>query len=160
MYIIIMIKNKFLTFILFFIITYSASIIGGLATINFKEPWYSLIIRPSFSPPDWVFAPVWTTLYFMMTLAVWLFWHSTNRDMKTVYIYFIHIIVNTTWSITFFVFHQIAISILVLIILIALIIILIKNFKRVNLISSYLMIPYLLWCCFALVLNVGIFVLN
>ena len=160
MYISIMIKNKFLTFILFFIITYSASLIGGLATINFKEPWYSLIIRPSFSPPDWVFAPVWTTLYFMMTLAVWLFWHSTNRDMKTVYIYFIHIIVNTTWSITFFVFHQIAISILVLIILIALIIILIKNFKRVNLISSYLMIPYLLWCCFALVLNVGIFVLN
>jgi tryptophan-rich sensory protein len=155
-----MIKNKFLTFILFFIITYSASLIGGLATINFKEPWYSLIIRPSFSPPDWVFAPVWTTLYFMMTLAIWLFWHSTNRDMKTVYIYFIHIIVNTTWSITFFVFHQIAISILVLIILIALIIILIKNFKRVNLISSYLMIPYLLWCCFALVLNVSIFVLN
>ena len=155
-----MIKNKFLTFILFFIITYSASLIGGLATINFKEPWYSLIIRPSFSPPDWVFAPVWTTLYFMMTLAVWLFWHSTNRDMKTVYIYFIHIIVNTTWSITFFVFHQIAISILVLIILITLIIILIRNFKRVNLISSYLMIPYLLWCCFALVLNVSIFVLN
>ena len=155
-----MIKNKFLTFILFFIITYSASLIGGLATINFKEPWYSLIIRPSFSPPDWVFAPVWTTLYFMMTLAVWLFWHGTNRDIKTVYIYFIHIIVNTTWSITFFVFHQIAISILVLVILIALIIILIKNFKRVNLISSYLMIPYLLWCCFALVLNVSIFVLN
>ena len=155
-----MIKNKFLTFILFFIITYSASLIGGLATINFKEPWYSLIIRPSFSPPDWVFAPVWTTLYFMMTLAVWLFWHSTNREMKTVYIYFIHIIVNTTWSITFFVFHQIAIPILVLVILIALIIILIKNFKRVNLISSYLMIPYLLWCCFALVLNVSIFVLN
>jgi tryptophan-rich sensory protein len=155
-----MIKNKFLTFILFFVITYSASLIGGLATINFKEPWYSLIIRPSFSPPDWVFAPVWTTLYFMMTLAVWLFWHSTNRDMKTIYIYFIHIIVNTTWSITFFVFHQIAISIIVLIILITLIIILIKNFKRVNLISSYLMIPYLLWCCFALVLNVSIFVLN
>ena len=155
-----MIKNKFFTFILFFIITYSASLIGGLATINFKEPWYSLIIRPSFSPPDWVFAPIWTTLYFMMTLSVWLFWHSTNRDMKTVYIYFIHIIVNTTWSITFFVFHQIAISILVLVILITLIIILIKNFKRVNLISSYLMIPYLLWCCFALVLNISIFLLN
>ena len=155
-----MIKNKFLTFILFFIITYSASIIGGLATINFKEPWYSLIIRPSFSPPDWVFAPVWTTLYFMMTLAIWLFWHSTNRDMKTVYIYFIHIIVNTTWSIAFFVFHQIVISILVLIILIALIIILIKNFKRVNLISSYLMIPYLLWCCYALFLNFNLYTLN
>ena len=155
-----MLKNKFISFFLFFLITYSASFIGGMATISFKEPWYSQLTKSNFNPPDWVFAPVWTTLYFMMTLAVWLFWHSTNRDMKTVYIYFIHIIVNTTWSITFFVFHQIAISILVLIILITLIIILIKNFKRVNLISSYLMIPYLLWCCFALVLNVSIFVLN
>ena len=155
-----MLKNKFISFILFFIITYSASFIGCMSTISFKEPWYSQLVKSNYNPPDWVFAPVWTTLYFMMTLAVWLFWHSTNRDMKTVYIYFIHIIVNTTWSIAFFVFHQIVISILVLIILITLIIILIKNFKRVNLISSYLMIPYLLWCCFALVLNVSIFVLN
>ena len=86
MYIIIMIKNKFLTFILFFIITYSASLVGGLATINFKEPWYSLIIRPSFSPPDWVFAPVWTTLYFMMTLAVWFYWHSQlSFDILTIF---------------------------------------------------------------------------
>ena len=155
-----MLKNKFLSFILFFLITFSASFIGGLASIYLKEPWYSSLVKSDFNPPDWVFGPVWTILYFMMTLAIWLFWHSTNRDMKTVYIYFIHIIVNTTWSITFFVLHQITISILVLIILIALIIILIKNFKRVNLISSYLMIPYLLWCCFALVLNVGRFVLN
>jgi tryptophan-rich sensory protein len=160
MYIIIMLKNKFLTFILFLIITFSASLIGGMATVNFKEPWYSSIIRPSFSPPDWIFAPVWTTLYLMMTIAIWLFWHSKNRDMKTIYIYFIHIIINTTWSITFFVFHKILISVLVLVTLIIMIIILIKNFKRVNLISSYLMIPYLLWSCFALVLNLSIYYLN
>ena len=155
-----MLKNKILSFILFFLITFSSSFIGGLVSINLKEPWYSQLVKSNFNPPDWVFAPVWTTLYFMMTLAIWLFWHSTNRDMKTVYIYFIHIIVNTTWSITFFVFHQIAISILVLIILIALIIILIKNFKRVNLISSYLMIPYLLWCGYALFLNFNLYILN
>ena len=155
-----MIKNKFLTFILFFVITYSASLIGGLATINFKEPWYSLIIRPSFSPPDWVFAPVWTTLYFMMTLAIWLFWHSTNRDMKTVYIYFIHLIFNTTWSVVFFVFHNMFLALLVLIILIALIINLILRFKRVKMLSAYLMIPYLLWCIFALILNTSLIILN
>ena len=155
-----MIKNKFLTFILFFFITYSASLIGGLATINFKEPWYSQLIKPSFNPPDWIFAPVWTTLYLMMTVAIWFFWHSKNRNMNTVYIYFIHLIFNTTWSIIFFVFHNIFLALIILIILIVLIIILIVRFKRVNLLSTYLMIPYLLWCCYALILNFNLLILN
>ncbi len=155
-----MIKNKFLTFILFFFITYSASLIGGLATINFKEPWYSQLIKPSFNPPDWIFAPVWTTLYLMMTVAIWFFWHSKNRNMNTVYIYFIHLIFNTTWSIIFFVIHNILLALIVLIMLIVLIIILIVRFKRVNLLSAYLMIPYLLWCCFALILNTNLLILN
>jgi tryptophan-rich sensory protein len=155
-----MIKNKFLTFILFFFITYSASLIGGLATINFKEPWYSQLIKPSFNPPDWIFAPVWTTLYLMMTVAIWFFWHSKNRNMNTIYIYFIHLIFNTTWSIIFFVFHNIFLALIILIILIVLIIILIVRFKRVNLLSTYLMIPYLLWCCYALILNVNLLILN
>jgi tryptophan-rich sensory protein len=155
-----MIKNKFLTFILFFFITYSASLIGGLATINFKEPWYSQLIKPSFNPPDWIFAPVWTTLYLMMTVAIWFFWHSKNRNMNTIYIYFIHLIFNTTWSIIFFVFHNIFLALIILTILIVLIIILIFRFKRVNLLSAYLMIPYLLWCCYALILNVNLLILN
>jgi tryptophan-rich sensory protein len=155
-----MIKNKFLTFILFFFITYSASLIGGLATINFKEPWYSQLIKPSFNPPDWIFAPVWTTLYLMMTVAIWFFWHSKNRNVNTVYIYFIHLIFNTTWSIIFFVFHNIFLALIILIILIVLIIILIVKFKRVNLLSTYLMIPYLLWCCYALILNLNLLILN
>ena len=155
-----MIKNKFLTSILFFFITYSASLIGGLATINFKEPWYSQLIKPSFNPPDWIFAPVWTTLYLMITMAIWFFWHSKNRNMNTVYIYFIHLIFNTTWSIIFFVFHNIFLALIILIILIVLIIILIVRFKRVNLLSTYLMIPYLLWCCYALILNLNLLILN
>ena len=155
-----MLKNKFISFFLFFIITYSASFIGGMATISFKEPWYSQLIKSNFNPPDWAFAPVWTTLYLMMTLAIWFFWHSKNRDMNTVYIYFIHIIFNTTWSIVFFAFHQIFLALVVLMILIYLIIILIIRFKRVNFVSYYLMIPYLLWCCYALFLNFNLFILN
>ena len=155
-----MLKNKFLSFLLFALITYTASLIGGMVTISFKEPWYSLLIKPSFNPPDWIFAPVWTTLYLMMTTAIWLFWHSIGRDMNTIYIYFIHIIINTTWSVVFFVFHEIFFSFIVLIILIFLIIILILRFKRVNMISYYLMIPYLLWSCFALILNVSLLILN
>ena len=155
-----MLKNKFLSFILFGLITYSASVIGGLVTVSFKEPWYSLINKPTFNPPSWVFAPVWTTLYLMMTIAIWLFWHSRNKDMNTIYIYFIHIVLNTTWSIVFFGLHQILLALFVLIVLILMIIILILRFKRVNIVSYYLMIPYLLWCCYALVLNFKIFLLN
>ena len=155
-----MLKNKFISFVLFFIITYSASFIGGMATISFKEPWYSQLIKSNYNPPDWIFAPVWTTLYLMMTLAIWFYWHSKNREMNTIYIYFIHIVFNTTWSIVFFGLHQILLALIVLMILIGLIIILILRFKRVNYVSSYLMIPYLLWSCYALFLNFNLYILN
>ena len=155
-----MLKNKILSFILFFLITFSASFIGGLSTITYKEPWYSQLIKSNFNPPDWIFAPVWTTLYFMMTLAIWFYWHSKNREMNTIYIYFIHIVFNTTWSIVFFGLHQILLALIVLLILIILIIILILKFKRVNKVSLYLMIPYLLWSCYALFLNLNLFILN
>ena len=155
-----MLKNKIVTFILFLSITFSASLIGGLATINFKEPWYSLLNKPVFNPPDWIFAPVWTTLYLMMTVAVWIFWHTKNKNINTIYIYFIHLIFNTTWSLVFFVFHNMVLALIILIILIVLIINLILRFKRVNMFSVYLMIPYLLWCCFALILNTSLVMLN
>ena len=155
-----MLKNKFFSFVLFLVITYSASFIGGLVTISLKEPWYSQLIKSNYNPPDWVFAPVWTTLYLMMTLAIWFFWNSKNRDMKTVYIYFIHIVFNTTWSIVFFVFHNILIALFNLIVLIFFIIFLMFKFKKVNNISFILMIPYLLWCLYALILNSSLLILN
>tara|TARA_B100001540_G_scaffold110157_1_gene98809 strand:- start:1515 stop:1982 length:468 start_codon:yes stop_codon:yes gene_type:complete len=155
-----MLKNKILSFFLFFIITFSASVVGGSVTINFKEPWYSSLIKSNFNPPDWVFAPVWTILYLMMTIAIWKFWHSKNRDMNTIYIYFIHIVVNTTWSIIFFAFHKLFMAFIVLIILIILIVLLIARFRRVNMLSYYLMIPYLLWCFYALFLNFNLLILN
>ena len=155
-----MIKNKILSFILFFIITYSASIVGGLVSVSLKEPWYSELIKSNYNPPAWIFAPVWTILYLMMTFSIWIYWHSKNRDIMTIYIYIIHIFFNATWSVVFFGFHQIFLAFIVLVILISLIIILILKFKRVNIVSFYLMIPYLLWCCYALFLNFNLIVLN
>ena len=155
-----MLKNKFLSLILFSIVTFSASFIGGLVTISLKEPWYSGLIKSNYNPPDWIFAPVWTTLYIMMTLAIWFFWHSKKRDVNTIYIYFIHIVFNATWSIIFFGLHQILLALIVLISLILIIIILMLRYKRVNIVSYYLMIPYLLWCCYALFLNFNLLMLN
>ena len=155
-----MLKNKFLSFLFFLTITFSASFIGGFVTITYKEPWYSQLIKSNYNPPDWIFAPVWTTLYFMMSVAIWIFWNSKKRDLKTIYIYFIHIVFNTTWSIVFFALHNIPIALVNLSILVFLIIILILRFRRVNLVSYYLMIPYLLWTSYALFLNLNLLLLN
>jgi len=95
-----------------------------------------------------------------MTIAIWFFWHSKNKDINTIYIYLIHLIFNTTWSVVFFVFHNMLLALLILIVLIGLIAVLIVRFKRVNIVSYYLMIPYLLWCCFALSLNLTLILLN
>jgi benzodiazapine receptor len=155
-----MLKNKLLTFILFFIVTFSASFIGGIVSIYYKDPWYSLLTKPSFNPPDWIFAPVWTTLYLMMTFSIWIFWHSKRKEIQTVYIYFIHIVVNTTWTIVFFLLHNLVLAAVILALLIIMITVMICRFKSVNLISVYLMIPYLLWCLYALILNVSLINLN
>ena len=155
-----MFKNKFLSFIIFAVVTYSASFIGGIATISSKEPWYSSLIKSGLNPPDWVFAPVWTTLYLFMTIAIWSAWHKNYKNLNLVFIYLIHLFFNTTWSIVFFVFHNILLALVNLIVLILFIVILIIKFKEVSRLSYYLMIPYLLWCCYALALNSTLWYLN
>ena len=155
-----MLKNKFLSFIIFAITTYLASFIGGIATYTSKEPWYSSLTKASFNPPEWVFAPVWTTLYLFMTIAIWSAWQKNNYNINLVYIYLIHLFFNTTWSIVFFVYHNIFLALINLIILISLIILLMVKFKKVSKLSFYIMIPYLLWCCYALILNTTLFILN
>ena len=95
-----MLKNKFISFLILAIITYSASFIGAISTISHKEPWYSTLNKASFSPPDWIFAPVWTTLYLFMTIAIWSAWHKNTKDIGLVFIYLIHIFFNTTWSLS------------------------------------------------------------
>ena len=106
-----MTKNKYLSLIIILLITFIAPAIGSYATSTFKEPWYSEIILPSFNPPSWVFAPVWTTLYIMMGLAIWKIWIN-SFDLKTLQLYFIHLFFNGTWSIVFFGFHQIGLALI------------------------------------------------
>ena len=107
-----MLKNKFLSFIIFAIVTFSASFIGSVATISSKEPWYSSLNKSFLTPPDWVFAPVLTTLYLFMTIAIWHIWHKKNKYINLIYIYFIHLFFNATWSIVFFVYHSIFLALI------------------------------------------------
>ena len=155
-----MIKNKYISLIGFIFVTFFASAIGGFTTRISKEPWYSTINKPSFNPPDWVFAPVWTTLYIFMAFAIWLIWINPRKTKKIFYIYFIHLFVNTTWSVIFFGLHQIFLALLVIGLIIFFIIWLIRLYFPVNKWSVYLMIPYLGWCCYAFVLNLNLYLLN
>ena len=152
-------KNKYLSLIIILLITFLAPMIGSYATTVFKEPWYSEITLPSFNPPSWVFGPVWSTLYLLMSLAAWKVW-TNNFDKKLLKIYFIHLFFNSSWSIVFFGFHQIGLALLNLIIILIFIIILMKEYFIKDKISFYLMVPYASWSSYALVLNSAIFILN
>ena len=152
--------KKIFPLLIFVVLAFGASAWGGFVTSMYKEPWYSTIAKATFNPPDWVFAPVWTTLYIFMAFAIWLIWINPKRTKKIFYIYFIHLFINTTWSIIFFGLHQIFLALLVIGLIIFFIIWLIKLYLPVNKLSVYLMIPYLGWCCYAFVLNLNLYLLN
>ena len=154
-----MTKNKYLSLAIIILITFSASFIGGYVTTSFKEPWYSEIILPSFNPPSWVFAPVWTALYIMMSLAIWRVWIKLS-DKKILAIYFYHLFFNATWSVIFFGFHLIELALINLIIILFFIIKLMRIYFKKERFSFYLMVPYLLWSSYAIILNLTIAILN
>ena len=154
-----MTKKKYLSLVIILLITFIAPAIGSYATSTFKEPWYSEIILPVFNPPSWVFAPVWSSLYLMMSLAIWKIWINTF-DSKLLKIYFVHLFFNSTWTIVFFGFHQIGLALINLIIILIFIVILMKEYFKKDKISFYLMVPYISWSSYALVLNSAILILN
>ena len=154
-----MTKNKYLSLLILLLVTFIAPVIGSYVTSVFKEPWYSEIIQPSFNPPSWVFPPVWSTLYVMMSIAIWRVW-TTFFNSRILKLYFFHLFFNCIWSIIFFGFHQIGLALINIIVILFFIIILMKEYLKIDKLSFYLMIPYFLWSSFALVLNSSILFLN
>ena len=152
--------KKIISLLIFIVLAFGASAWGGLVTSFYKEPWYSTIAKPEFNPPDWIFAPVWITLYIAMSVAIWLIWINPKRVEKIIYIYFIHLLINGSWSLFFFGLHLILVSLIIIGIIIFFVLWLIKLYYPINKISSFLMIPYLMWLGYAFVLNFYIFILN
>ena len=152
--------KKIISLLIFNLLAFGASAWGSYVTNLYKEPWYSMIAKPTFNPPEWVFAPVWITLYIAMSVAIWLVWINPKRVEKIVYIYFIHLLINGSWSIFFFGLHLILASLIIIAVIIFFVIWLIKLYYPINKLSSFLMVPYLLWLSYAFVLNFYIFILN
>ena len=90
-------RNKYLSLILLLTVTFLASFIGGFVTSEFKEPWYSNLILSNFSPPSWLFAPVWTTLYIFMSIAIWRVWQK-SFEVKLLKVYLTHLFFNISWD--------------------------------------------------------------
>ncbi len=153
-------SKKIISLLIFVLLAFGASAWGGLVTSLYKEPWYSTIIKPAFNPPDWIFAPVWIALYLAMSFAIWLIWINPKRSEKVIYIYFIHLFINANWSVAFFGLHLILVSLIIILIIIFLVIWLMKLYYPINKLSSFLMVPYLMWLSYAFILNFYIFILN
>ena len=153
-------SKKIISLLIFVLLAFGASAWGGLVTSLYKEPWYSTIIKPEFNPSDWIFAPVWIALYLVMSAAIWLIWINPKKTEKVIYIYFIHLLVNGSWSLFFFGLHLILVSLIIIAVIIFLVVWLIKLYYPINKISSYLMFPYLAWLSYAFLLNFYIFILN
>ncbi len=152
-------QNKF-KLIIALIIPQLAGLLGSIFTSSAIPTWYSTLIKPSISPPNWIFAPVWISLYLLMGISLFLVWKKGFKDKKAVTFFSIQLILNTFWSIIFFGLNSILFAFIEIVILWIFILLTIIYFYRISKIASYLLIPYILWVSFAAILNYLIFILN
>lgn len=142
---------------------FGAGAIGSIATASSIPSWYASLNKPFFNPPNWVFGPVWTLLYLLMGIALYLIWNNKKRTIhkkKAIKYFWIQIVLNTLWSLVFFGLRTTLGGILIIIPLLTFIILTMKNAKPVSMTAWILLLPYLLWVSFATVLNISLFLLN
>ncbi len=152
-----------LKFIIALLACQLAGVVGYVFTTRSLETWYQAINRPSYAPPDGVFAPVWIALYVLMGIAAFLVWRRGLRypNVKEGLLAFlVQLILNACWSIAFFGFQSPLAGLIVVVVLWVEILITVIYFFRVSRDAGLLMLPYLAWVSFAAVLNYGFFALN
>jgi translocator protein len=138
-----------------------AGIIGSLFTASTVSSWYPTVIKPNFSPPAWLFAPVWVLLYFLMGISLYLIWQNKAKDnKKSLIIFGIQLILNSFWSFLFFGLKSPLYGLIDIVLLLAAIIFTIAFSFKISSYAGILLIPYLAWVCFATILNYSIVLLN
>ncbi|MEC3964899.1 TspO/MBR family protein [Flagellimonas halotolerans] len=137
--------------------------LSSIATQSSVNDWYLSLNKPSFTPPNWLFAPVWTALYIMMGIAAGIVWSKGYHHIwvKTALYHFVfQLLLNALWSIVFFGLKNPLAGMVVILALLTVIILTIKWFKVISKPAALLMIPYVLWVAFAAALNYKIWELN
>ena len=152
-----------LKLILSIIICQAAGLIGTIFTMDSIPTWYATLNKPSFNPPNWLFGPVWTVLYLMMGISLFIVWKEDlkNKIVKSAFIIFmIQLFLNTIWSVVFFGMQSISGGLIIIVLLWIMILFTIIKFMKISRVAGILLIPYLLWVSFATFLNYSIFQLN
>ena len=156
-------NKKLLQIIIAVVICLVAGAIGSMATQSSVNTWYTTLSKPVFNPPNWLFAPVWTSLFVLMGISAGIVWNRGfyHKWVKTALYHFgFQLILNIAWSLVFFGLREIFGALLIVVGLFVLLLFTYKWFRVVNEKAAYLLIPYILWVGFASVLNFSIWQLN
>jgi translocator protein len=127
--------------------------IGGAVTRTSVETWYPTLARPAFTPPDWVFGPVWTVLYAMMALAAWLVWRRIGWQGSALLLFFVQLALNLLWSILFFGLQLVGLALVDIVVLVIVIALTTIAFWWVDRRAGLLFVPYGIWVAYAGILN-------
>lgn len=141
----------------------AAGALGAIFTTPQITTWYATLAKPSWNPPNWVFGPVWTTLFLLMGIALYLVWRTGLREKaeRTAFRLFLaHLLLNIGWSVAFFGLESPGMGVVVIVTLLAFILYLIVKFREINHWAGWLLVPYAAWVAFATVLNIAVWRLN
>jgi tryptophan-rich sensory protein len=155
--------NKVIKFIVAVSLPLVLGAFAGYFTAGSVNGWYNTINKPSFNPPNWIFAPVWTTLYVMMGIAFYIVWIKVEQNKiktKAIIFYFIQLILNFCWSVIFFYAAEPGWAFIEILLLWSMIAATIIKFAKISKPAAWLMAPYIVWVSFAAVLNFSIWWLN
>ncbi len=137
--------------------------IGSLATFSQINSWYATLVKPSFNPPNWIFGPVWTILYALMGIALYLVWLKGLKKSEgrlALGAFALQLILNVKWSFLFFGLHWPLVAFVEIVLLWLAIVLTIRTFSIISKPAAWFLVPYLLWVSFAAALNFAIWYLN
>jgi tryptophan-rich sensory protein len=155
-------RRLWLGLVLSLVLAYGVAGLSGSVTVAAIPGWYGTIAKPWFTPPDWVFGPVWTTLYTMMAVAAWRVWRigPSPRVRQALRLYAIQLALNGLWPLLFFGLHRTDWALAEILVFAPMIALTLWAFWRIDRVSGALMVPYLAWASFATVLNATIVAMN
>jgi translocator protein len=155
-------KNKILKLIASILLPLTLGAFAGIYTAKAIPEWYATLNRPTFNPPNWLFGPVWTTLYIILGISLFLIWIQDKSKERNLAIltFSIQLALNFAWSFIFFYFNRIGFALAEIILLWLSIVVMLIQFYKIKPLAAYINIPYLLWVTFASILNLSYYLLN